>query len=328
MTISRETVADLARADLVNNRPVRYRAEEQGLALSGFAAADREQIVSLYAMLIELDGIVSVEGGLDDAAPLTAFSARHGVGDLVYALRRLGAGNHDPRIAEALHDIRGGALTALFVQLSRAARVPYRSDMARGIAIGTRDHLKIMRNVVPELDAPARERDLALRPHSLGELASALREFTATVGSARVVAAVDCPDEEAIIAETCVECAAVDRVAYNLLNNAARYASRPAVDVSLALLERDLRVAVANPVSEEQRLILEERLASDPASLFEGFTTSGSGFGLRIVSDLVARAYGVASLRTLTAEGYVGARVVGDTFVSWFHWPLSTLTAR
>jgi hypothetical protein len=53
----------------------------------------------------------------------------------------------------------------------------------------------------------------------LGELARALRELTATVADERVLVEVDCP-EDRVIAESCVECAAIDRIAYNLLNNA------------------------------------------------------------------------------------------------------------
>ena len=63
--------------------------------------------------------------------------------------------------------------------------------------------------------------------------------------------------------------------------------------------------------------------ASDSASLFGTFTTSGSGHGLRIVSELVGRAYGVASVDTLVKDGYVGAKIIEDSFVTWFHWPLA-----
>jgi hypothetical protein len=45
--------------------------------------------------------------------------------------------------------------------------------------------------------------------------------------------------------------------------------------------------------------------------------------GLRIVSELVGRAYGVPSTEAMTKGGYVGAKIVDDGFVGWFHWPLS-----
>jgi len=37
----------------------------------------------------------------------------------------------------------------------------------------------------------------------------------------------------------------------------------------------------------------------------------------------VSRAYGVASTEALVSDGYVGAKVLDDLFVTWFHWPLA-----
>jgi signal transduction histidine kinase len=324
VSLSLETIARLAPSPLENCRTTRYRAEEQAIELGALSPPDRAVVVEIYAMLQELDGLVGGDARLDDPAPLLAFVERHQVGELVHRIRRLGAEQQDDEhLAEAIHDIRGGALTALVVHLLRLGRVPYRSDMARTLFIATRDHMKMMRNVLRDLDLVARERDLTLRPHSLGDLARALREFTATAkGDEPVVVTVDCT-VEGVIAESCVECAAIDRVAYNLLNNAARYGSSPTIDAWLLTTESDLRVAIANPISPEQRAVVAEQLAASPSSLFGSFTTTGSGHGLRIVSELVGRAYGIASIETLTRAGYVGARVEGDTFVTWFHWPLA-----
>jgi len=63
-------------------------------------------------------------------------------------------------------------------------------------------------------------------------------------------------------------------------------------------------------------------LAEDRSALFGGFTTGGTGLGLRIAADLVGRAYGVPH-EMLPYDEYVGAKLVGRTFVSWFHWPLA-----
>ena len=324
MALSLETISLLAPSPLENCRSTRYRADEQAIGLSALSPPDRPVVVAIYEMLVELHAIVGGDAGLDDPAPLLEFVERHEIGELVQRVRRLGAEQQaDAHLAEAIHDIRGGALTALVVHLLRLGRVRYRSDVARTLFIATRDHMKMMRNVVLDLDPVARERDLAFRPHSLGELARALREFTATAaGNEAVVVDVACT-AEGIIAESCVECAAIDRVAYNLLNNAARYADRPTISVWLLTMKSDLRVAIANSISGEQRGIVSEQLAESASSLFGSFTSSGSGYGLRIVSELVGRAYGVASIETLVTAGYVGAKVEGDTFVTWFHWPLA-----
>jgi glutathione S-transferase len=321
--ISLEAISRLAPTALANHRPDRYRADEQAVELSAFGPADAAVITSLYELLSELAGVVGADQDLADPAPLLAFVARQELSDFLHRLRRLGANHRESdHLAEALHDIRGGAMTALFVQLSRLGRVPYREEIARALAIYTRDHMKMIRNVVRDLDPAARARDLALLPHSLGDLARALREFTGVVGEEPVVVDLVCT-VEGVVAESCVECAAVDRIAYNLLNNAVRYADRPAIAAWLLALESDLRVVVANSVSAAQRAVLVDVFEKDPNALFGSFTTSGSGYGLRILSELVGRAYGVASTETLIKNGYIGAKLVEDSFVGWFHWPLS-----
>lgn len=321
--ITHELIADLAPAALDNYRSSRYRADDQAIELGMLAPSDRELVHWMYALLRELDEIVGGEHPVMDPAPLFAFLERHPIGETVHRIRRLGTDSEiAPRVAEALHDIRGGSSTVLFAQLSRIGRVPFKSELGRSLFIATRDHMKMMRNVTKDLDPIARERDLVFRKHSLGDLAVAFRTFTAQHGEDQMVVDVDCP-EDAVIAESCVEFGAIDRVAYNLLNNAVRHAARPTITAWLVRFAKDLRVVVANAVEPEQRALVAERLASDASSLFGDFTTTGSGYGLRIVGELVAHAYGVPSVQKLTAERYVGAKIVDDSFVAWFHWPLS-----
>ena len=65
-------------------------------------------------------------------------------------------------------------------------------------------------------------------------------------------------------------------------------------------------------------LSMEERRAS----LFdEGTSTTGSGYGLAIASDFVTHAYGLASRDQAIRGGYLGAMIVKDSFLAWFHWP-------
>jgi signal transduction histidine kinase len=321
--ITRERIADLAPPALDNYRSSRYRADDQAIELGMLATPDRTLVLWMYELLRELEGIVGGEHPVMEPAPLFAFLDRHPISETVHRIRELGsASTIEPRLAEALHDIRGGSLTVLFAQLSRIGRVPWKSELGRSLFIATRDHMKMMRNVTTDLDPVARGRDLVFRRHSLDDLAVAFRSFTAQHGEEQVVVDVDCPDD-AIIAESCVEFGAVDRVAYNLLNNAVRHTARPVVTAWLLRFAKDLRVVVANAVAPDHRALLAERLETDGSSLFGDFTTTGSGYGLRIVSELVAHAYGIPSARKLTDGGYVGARIVDDSFVAWFHWPLS-----
>lgn len=321
MEISHQDIAALA-GGLTNFRPSRYRGEEQAIALDALSPGDRALVASLYATVQELAAVVSDDEGGPDLGALAQLAAREDVGDLSHRLRPLGAGVEDERLAAAIHDIRGGALTALLVQLSRARKPAPREDLARSLATLARDHLKMMRSVVKDLDPAMRARDLALRPHSLKELGQALRAFTAEVNGERVTIELDC-DTAADVTESCVECAAVDRAAYNLLNNAVRYTDRAQVGAWLLAQGTDVRVAFANHVSPARREQLAAALADDPNVLFGTFSTTGSGYGLRIVSDLVGRAYGVSSIGALTRDGYVGVKLAGEHVISWFHWPLA-----
>ncbi len=308
-------VEKLAPRHLENCRTSRYRGDDQTIRLDALQVADQGTIQDLHVFLHTLLAAASddEEHFLDhvDLKPLPA---------LIDRLRRVGeAAIDDPRVAAAIHDIRGGTMGILSIVLTRYVRTgalrPYSS---RSIALSIRDHLKIMRNVLEDLDPPRREQDLAYKPHSLLDLAGAIRAFPGIVGDVPATVVVDCP-EDAVIAESCVECGAIDRAAYNLLNNALHHARGASIQVWLIVTDDNLRVAVANDVSELQRRSLEN---IDAASLFGDFTTTGSGKGLQIVADLVGRAYGIPSAM-LTSSQHVGARLLDDVFVSWFHWPLS-----
>lgn len=322
MTHSLDAIAEVAPATFESARTTRYRSEEQAIPLADFGAEQGDVIVLLYEFLRELAAIVGDERSSNDPAALTSFLAQRDVNGLLERLRRLRADGRDGRVVDALHDIRGGATTALFATLWKLGRGAYRPEMSRALSIYARDHMKMMRNVVLGLDPAARERDLSAVPHSLDDLTRALRDFTARSGERELLVDVTVVGE-AVIADSCVECAAIDRAAYNLLNNAVRYTDDVTVSSSLVVLENDLRVAVANSISASQRTVLSELLAREPTALFGSFTTSGSGRGLRIVSELVGRAYGITSTETLMSGGYLGAKVIDDGFVGWFHWPLA-----
>ena len=72
----------------------------------------------------------------------------------------------------------------------------------------------------------------------------------------------------------------------------------------------------------EHRERLQSDLGDDLSRVFEGgYTTGGYGLGLRICGDFVTHGYNLPSLRVALGEGYLGARLIRDTFVAWFHWP-------
>jgi len=136
--ITRETVLQLAPTSIDNDRPSRYAADEQGVLLDALAPADRELVVWLYGYLRELDGIVGDADTTAVLARLRAFIERHAIDRSLSKVRSIGASaSADPRLAEVFHDLRGGAMGVLFVQLSRLAKAPHRTDVARSLFIVT-----------------------------------------------------------------------------------------------------------------------------------------------------------------------------------------------
>ena len=79
---------------------------------------------------------------------------------------------------------------------------------------------------------------------------------------------------------------------------------------------------MTNRIDPEQRGRIADDLGGELSRVFQGgYTTGGTGLGLRICADLVCHGYQLPSLRTALDRGYLGARIVRDQFAAWFHWP-------
>lgn len=135
-------------------------------------------------------------------------------------------------------------------------------------------------------------------------------------------------DSIGAISECYMEFAALDRV----VCNAARFSADGHVGLSVFAInpndETDLWFVVANRIDPARRERIAENLGGELSQVFQGgYTTGGTGPGLRICADLVSHGYGLASLRAALERGDLGARLIGDRFVAWFHWPARRLTA-
>jgi len=129
------------------------------------------------------------------------------------------------------------------------------------------------------------------------------------------------------IASCCMEFATLDRVLYNLVNNAIRHGEGSAVEMYMlpdqAAKPEHLFLGVKNKMSDTGKAGLMERFGSNWSELFRsGYTTGGSGFELSICADCVSRAYQVHTFEALVAGRYLGAEARGDAFLAWVFWPL------
>ena len=314
MHLARSTIFDLAPARFDNQRKQRYRGDDQAVRLATFSEEEQKTLLALYAFLGELvAAAVSVDR-------LDTFLAKVSLAPLAERIQTIGFGRALPAdVASAAHDLRSGMLSALFLELAfePVERIPF--DHIRALA---RDCAKLMRNLVAEIGPHQREEDLRQRVHSMTELVAALRNLRGPGEGERVTLA-SFADEQTAVASCCAEFGTIERIVFILLGNAARHAGIAEVEVTLAALEGDLRVVVANALDEASRASVEALLTRDPTVLYSQFSTTGSGLGLQTVADLVGRAYGVHSTAELVTRGYVGTKISSNAFVSWFHWPLA-----
>lgn len=321
----------LAPAQLVSYRSSRFIGDTLSVMMRDFAEVDRQILQRVYAALGQLLSVLAAAKDNEAQAEWPSVEAalqRIDWQDVVRSMQEFGKAtlvqHSSPSLDAVIHDLRGGSFLALSVtlQLLRRGRIQP-GDLLRAFFL-TRDHLKMMRNGVPDLDPSIYQRDRQQKAHSVQLLIEKWSEATHQLHghTARVV--LD-SQFDGNVSERCIEFAALDRVLYNLINNAARHAADQYVYlVIFPLDEHNVRFVVYNRVAPEHRSLLRERFGDNLSALFEGgFTTGGTGLGMRICADFVADAYGVHGFKRCLTEGYVGANGVDDYFVTWFHWPVA-----
>jgi hypothetical protein len=150
---------ELAPLHLPNLRSERYDGDGVGVSLETFAPADQEIIGRVYGQLNELLSIFSAGLGTDFA-------------QLGLKLRALGQATFGPEkpdqaAAKAAHDIRGGALTVLLLRLEIARAGSFTKDELRTLFMLARDHCKIMRSAISDLDPIRARKDEAPQSHHI-----------------------------------------------------------------------------------------------------------------------------------------------------------------
>ena len=356
-----EALLALAPHRLPNHRATRYLGDGLFVSMDALAAADQERMRQVYEDLGDLlHRLIAIE--TDDAGKrrdVQAWMAQGRLAALVRRLHELGQAGatsraKDAALARTLHDVRGGAVTGLVGRLEMLDQWPGPlSEKLRMIFCLTRDHLKIMRNALVGLDDARRQADLTRKSHSVALLVEKWHEVLVgpTAGENAVRMRVDCRYDGSV-SECCLESAAIDRMFYNLANNARRHTADGAMEMAIFELAEAasscLRFVLSNAVSPAHALAL-RRLVADQAGtngtrnvgaarepaeppspaflrldpLFvPSVSTTGSGVGLPVVAEFTAHAFGLKNANQAVQEGYVGARLDdSQTFRVWFHWP-------
>ncbi len=315
---------DLAPLDLRSRRVRRYLGDDLCLPLNAFAAADQDGIRWLYDFLQELFIVVSVPSDLLPSN-VAAFLDRYDLDEFMGQVRNLGRASQQtdlsPRMAKTVHDIRGGGLTPL-LGLLQLLSFPQAAVALEPVYFLARDHLKIMRNALLGLDDAKRTEDLQPKLHSTDFIVEKWKGATLHHGGRETRLQVECP-RRANISECCVEFGALDRILYNMMNNATRHAAGDHIDLTILPIPIEradtLRFVLVNQLRSEDAVHLSQ---IDPRTLFDaGVSTTGSGYGLNVAAEFVANAFGLDTPRAAVEGGYLGALPQGGEFVAWFHWP-------
>ena len=341
-----ESLLALAPTHLPNHRRVRYAGDDQCVDFHRFAGRDQALVLGLYRALTRLLFALSNPSN-DDAGKwqdVARWVQQHPLDPFIKEVRELGAasGVHGSgeALAMALHDIRGGALSALLGRLDLLERTPRNEGELNTLFVLVRDHLKVMRSALTGLDDPRRDADRQPRAHAMHLMVAKWHEVTVgpKLEGRSIRLFMDCRFEGALT-ECCLESAAIDRIFYNLANNACRHAATDRLDMAVFPVPDEagscLRFVLSNDVNDKDAAYLRSITEGGPAqgadkgrgtTLIPLFTpkvsTTGSGFGLTVVADFVAGAFGLRNRTQALRERYVGAVLDGNTFRIWFHWPI------
>lgn len=317
----------LAPADLAIYRTFRYDGGGFDISLRDLAIEDVQLISRVYTKLKELYNLWLYMGDQPNydllRERLTTFGDTEfirnisAIGEATYA-----AGRDDEALHNAVHDIRGGALTSLTGYARLLPRLPNQQDFIRQAVYLARDHAKMLRNILPDLDKDVRAADEGLKLHALKEFVDKWNDFTFELPQQSVTVQAQ-TYYDGFVTSRCLETSAVDRILYNYINNAARFTADHNVKLTVIPAGNEMvRWIIENKINDDQESWLGDNVGPDLTPLFEGgYTRGGHGIGLKNCANFVSTSFGISNDEAL-AGGYLGAKVVKQRYIAWFHWPI------
>lgn len=313
-----------------NHRSARYRGDSMAASLGRLSAADQERIRLLYAYAKRIHTSWLAMRSAPDWAVLRQQVTALLSPPLSDAARDLGRdtmakavpGADSLALGKALHDLRGGALTSLQLCAQMAAWETNPAHL-QSAAYLARDQAKVMRNALPDLDPEVRRADEAEKPHDMQTVVDKWRCFRFEDIRQRPGTVDVACDYDGLLASCCLEASAVDRIVYNYVNNAIRFAAAPTIQLDIAGVDaHTVRWTVANPIAPDQADWLKAKTGGDLTHLFRGgLTRGGQGLGLSNCADFVAAAFGLPDIDSALDGRYLGAAVEDGWYIAWAHWP-------
>ena len=327
-------------SDLIGLAPIvlpnfwrgRFTAENERRRLQDFTSRDQTLLLHVYGTLQCF--FETIEGHHLDLERLRIeiriFIEGGHVLDLLNAMREFGASTIElgtrPGIERTIHDLKGGAFQALSFRLEFFS-VQADKPGWQSVYFLVRDHLKIMRNNVCDLDIARFTADHAKLDHDARLLIEKWSQAEFFTADHPVSVELKCT-YNGTLCESCLEFSTLDRIIYNLMNNAAKYSSDGVVDFYIlpvpAPTPTSVRFVFCNSIDDMHRSNLQQKFGEHLSDLFHGgFTTGGHGLGMRICGDFCAQAYGINDFDRAREGGYFGASWLNQKFATWFHWPIA-----
>lgn len=327
LTVSASVLQSLAPQNLVIRRADRFDGGGFSIYLSDFVQEDVERIQTVY------DEVNAVYLKWLESHPepdwqavkqiLLSFNDSRLINNiqLVGEATRQRSGIND-LMRSVIHDIRGGGVSGFlgFIQLLQDN--PDKEVYLRKAVFLARDHAKMMRNALPDLDPQRREEDESESAHFIDDFIAKLSRFHGRMYGRDVNVEIHCEFKGAI-SNRCLETSAIDRILYNILNNAARFTADGAVDIYVfPLNDAIVRWVVVNAIDPAHQTWLAENAGADMGALFDGgLTRGGQGIGLANCAEFISSCFGVHPADKAVQKGYIGAKADDERFFCWFHWP-------
>lgn len=316
----------LAPTDLEIYRTFRYDGGGFEISLKDLAVEDVTHIAQIYNALKSLYDLWLYMGDQPNYALLRERLAYFATPEFLSKVQSIGAMTYNHAIDtdamhNALHDIRGGALTSLTGYARLLPRLANKDDYVRQAVYLARDHAKMLRNILPDLDKPVRDADEGLKLHAIDEFISKWDGFAFELpGKSVTITAVS--HYQGYITSRCLETSAMDRILYNYINNASRFAANNQVRLTVLPVGKELtRWVVENEITDDHVTWLKNEV-SDLQELFAGgHTRGGTGRGLLNCANFVSTSFGINTDEAVEQE-YLGAKVFGNSYYAWFHWPV------
>lgn len=231
------------------------------------------------------------------------------------------------RVHRVIHDLRGGALSSLSLYLQLAESGDLHAQDIPHMVLLANDHAKMLRTAISDLDRIRYTRDELFLPQPIDTIVQHWRSVFYRIESGQSAHVTCHSTVYGYIADSVIELAALERVLYNLVNNAVRHTAHEDVMIDISYYDEShevVRFSVTNSLTATQAEQLAILTANQPERLIlMPLTTTGSGLGLGICADIVAHVFN-SDVDEIIRQNYFTVSWNATRFTVEFVWPMVT----